>query len=657
MVQRTLLVLLSVLVSCCPALAQHVDPELEKKAQSVVDGLEGQAKKILPKGVAVSLRAEDGRIFSWTIELNKALVKEVGGEMGNLPVALDKWSDTLNPKIVKMTSDAVRAAGHDPLFNQETDVTVSIGGQILPKKKREGQFDDGEWYSISFTGLRRNADRDDEGKVVRAAVGDPTGGQIEVAIVPDRATWKYRETITGRLTIKNTGKQRVRFSRWWIDGVDVTDEAGNKPESFSIMGNICAAPDAVMYIFLNPGEVHTGTFSVYTDRTHSMKNGYYLKVGTWKLRYASYAIDNVRVISDPATIQVRVEAGEYTGARIKSLRCAGHNFILMREDNSVEVIDPVTGNRLGGRRGDGSMHEWMWFGSRPCFSSDGRLVAYCKDRSSPIMIESLFGDPPPRAELFPPADLMVGGGGFFAGRFSGDGSKLFCATNNAWVTMDLATGAALNKAELSEMWASISPDGNHAAAVQGSIARIVGYPGNDKFAVKIFEVGGEKIVHSVEVIGHGEYPELVMGASGAYLSDEFASSVTYVPYVEGKTRSFETGGPADVVGESDDGSLVVLSWPRAEARDEEPGATTIAVYRVSDGTKVCMIEGKEPRAAAVVSGPPRVVCLPRKFVGDGFGGGSWLTEHASIYDALTGKVIKEIDRTPKSPAPSDIPQK
>jgi hypothetical protein len=469
--------------------------------------------------------------------------------------------------------------------------------------------------------------------------------EVKVVLTPDRPVWAFRQTITGSIVITNTGTTAATFDPWWINDVALHDGAGRTAESFSILGCILPDPNASRELILAPGQQHKGRFSVCTDRMHSMQSGYYAAPGKWWLTYPVFPAQSMRVACEPVAIEVALTDGQYAGPRITEARAAGPNLILIREGGTIEVLDAATGLRRGSKRPRGYQLAGAWLGQEAVFSSDGRLVAFCPDRRSPIHIESLYGDPPPRTLINTPETVEIGPGGFVARRFSPDDAVLFCTTNNRIVSIGLATGEPFRIATSTDCWPQVSPDGARAGVIHGALARFVGSRGKDSYRVALLDLNTPHLNREVAVAGHGESPELHMGVAGAYLGDEFARSVVFAPYEGGPSQEFETDAPAEFVGETPDGLLMAVAWPWSEhGTTSDP--TTVAVYRVPDRSRVCTISLACAHAAAVLSDPPRIAVFPRKNIGTRFSGGHWYDERAVIYDARTGALIKTIDLTP-----------
>ncbi len=660
---RTITLLVGALFMANLADAQKADPAAEA-ADQVVQKLTEDSKPMLPPGAENWLRAEDGRIYQWSITLPDdvdiaALAKEAGSKSEKLRDQLDDWAAFVRPKFQKMTEEAVEAAGVDPEFNPETDFEMSVNTRLPPDGRPSGGADDRDrFYWVSFTGSRRDAlYGKDNTEVLRPAQGEPTGGEIQVTIVPDRQQWGHRETITGKITIKNTGKARVPMSAFWFNAVTAFDAAGKMAEGFSILGHINYGPRA-MNTFLSPGAEQAATFTLITDRLHRMMNGQYLPPGKWTLRHFEHAVKNVRLKGEPAAIEVVLKEGEYAGPRILSATGAGPNLVLLRENGIVDVVEAATGKHLGAGRPPGYRENWSWRGSNLVFSSDGRQAAYCMDRKTPIQIVSFFGDPPFRATLAAPDGVTVGPGGFSPGRFVENDAKLICGTNNTWVVVNLETGKAERVLALPEMWTELSPEGSFASCLKGLGGGVVGHRGEDKYTISLSQLLAADVkTREVEIKGRGEDPDLFPGLAGAYLCDEFTSSAVYVPYREGKNIEFATGGVPIFVGESPDGSTVAFAWPRAERRGP-PKPTTVGVFRVSDGEKLFTLPADSQRQVVLLSNPSRLVAFEIVDVKDAFGGGQCLRESATIYEAKTGKEIAKKDLIPaEGTLPKVEPQK
>ena len=638
---KPLILAAAVFASAAPTLvhAQFVDEAVQKRGSEIAVKLKAWLEPQLPTKSDPWVMSEDGRIFATILTLPAdtdllALGKQAGSDAKEVSAAMEAWATKLNREYMAKATALVAEAKADPDFNPETDcrLLVSFRGPGA-KDQPEGAI------SYHFTGSHLGARRNfDTGKVLVPAKGEPIGGEIEVVISPSRTDWSPKETITGKISITNTGKTRVYLSAWHYDSVNVTDPAGKKPQEFFMMGNIDPAANAAMYRFVKPGEKLEETFTVYTDRLHSMEHGYYLSEGDWLLGYGPLDLDNVKVVCAPTTIHVTAKPGEYTGPRILEAYGAGENIILAREDDSYEVLNASSGARLGSKpRDTGADPNRSWLGWGCVFSPDGRLMAFCKDRESPISIVALYGDPPPVTTIAAPKDLEVGPGGFMARKFLADGKDLVCVSNNAMVIVGLHDGVTKRSSTLPEMWPDLSPDGSHGAALEGLMMRIVGYRGDDKYSIRLLDTTGGEAPRKVEVKGHGTCPSVHAGLKGVYLTDEFEDAVVYMPYTiangEKPFREFPAGGPSDFVGESSDGSLVAFSWP-AWDRGGTPDPTTIGVYRVADGQRVSLIKCDAPSTAVLLSNPPRIGVLRHRLLGDRWVARSVMEEAAEVFDII-----------------------
>jgi len=73
---RTVIFLVSALIIANPATAQKVDPDAAT-ANKVAEKLTEDSKPLLPPGTELWLRAEDGRIYQWSITLPADSQREV----------------------------------------------------------------------------------------------------------------------------------------------------------------------------------------------------------------------------------------------------------------------------------------------------------------------------------------------------------------------------------------------------------------------------------------------------------------------------------------------------------------------------------------------------------------------------------------------------
>jgi hypothetical protein len=646
---------LVVLVGAARSSRAQFDPPPDPEAAPILAKLQEQADHVMPAGVSVLVRFRDLHVFEYAVDIKSPEVvgrirKELASDEKDEWTLLNRWSTNLDEKLVGLTAGAVRDAGKDPLFNPETDICVEIDGAAM--QSAEGQPP--AWFFASFRGTRNPGYRDEAGKVLVAANKPACGGEISVRIEPDKAVWEPRETIQGKITITNTGKTRVALSRRFIDDVTIIDDHGRSPKRFRPMGFIDFDMHAVMTEFLAPGQVHSGRFAIYTDRMHTMADGSYVAEGRWRLTYQGADQYNVRATCQDTPVEVRAPKGGYFGPRICSAAVAGNNVVLRREHAIIEVIDPTNGVSRGARIPKGLPPDG-WDFRPPAFTDDGRVVQLFQGDANPPSLVSIFGAAPGFKPLIAPPGLEIGPAGFAVYAFSPDGKQAYGATNFYWVILDVATGREAKRLKSPEQWPSLAPDASFVAWVDGGLARLVGDRGEDRVTVHVAAFDRPDQERVVPIEGHGNALSHKMGLGGVYLSDEFSNSVTYVPYADGPTRQFATGAPADLVGETVDGSISAFAWPGwRDFEDKDYGPTTVSVYRVADGAKLCEIPQSSESKVLLLSNPPRVLCFSVKRPDDGFFGSEpWLLEKCRVYDAESGKLKQELDLTP---GPNTLPR-
>lgn len=654
--------------SFCNAFAQPLEPQPRNPIADATLALKKQGQSLLDPPPTVMLWVDDGKVYRWTIHLGgvthlDAIIQAVGGAADNPCSAMDRWCEGAAGMIVEMTRDVVRSRNLDPDFNVNTDVHIHFFMRNFPadapcaRHSKPINFDttpgarEQSSYSSSYRGLNRLPRRNDQGEVIEVPAPVSSGDQISVEITPDRSVWKLRETITGKIFITNTGNQRVPLDAWWIDSVDVVDVRGANPPSFHVMGNIEPDMNAPRNVYLSPGERHEGQFKIYTDRSRTMVNGYYLDPGPWQLTYTQGKDDGIDVVVNPVDVEVKVGEGEYAGPRIRGARGAGPSLLIAREHNVMEVVDTTDGHRIipsvVAPFAKGSL--WTDLASI-AISDDGKLAAYTKWRETRVNFQALAAGVAVPPDVTCPVSFKIGAGGFRPARFAPDGRSLFCKSNYTWIQIDLASGKALRTFTLPEQWTELSPDGRFAATIKGStkasIMRSTGRRGDDTADLLIMgtQEGGSTV--TVPIKERGMLPNIEMGHGGVYVIDEFNSSALYVPYDGSPTRTLDVGGQADFVGESADGMTCAFLWPGGQAvRTNEN--TTIVVFNVADGARLCTIGGDHPLSAVMIETPLRIVSFPKKAVeGDSWGGMTWLEEEAVVHDARTGKHVGKINTTP-----------
>lgn len=636
------------------------------RAGEAAIALKEEAKKLLDPPPQVSLWADDGRVYQWSITLGGkthmgAIIKAVGGSPDDPCTAIEKWCDQAVRQVVQMTVDAVKEKQLDPGFNPNTDIHVSFFVNNFPadapcaRQSSRPSFlplapakPPTSYYSRTYVGLRRNPRHDDNGKAIEQIPVVPTGDQITVTIAPDRPVWKFRETITGKITISNTGKGRVPLSAWRVNSVDVHDPKGGDAPGFHVLGNIDPALDAPRHVYLDPGERHDGQFKVYTDRSYTMSNGHYLDPGSWRLSYPNVDGSVLGVVVTPVTVEVRATDGEYTGPRMCKVRGIGGNLLVGREHGVAELVDLADGHRvIAPRIYDYRIGGLFWSNlAYLAISSDRRLLAYAEDRTGPIKFEGLAKEAVVPGPVGIPQGLKLGQYGVRAVSFAPDDRSLICQTSDDCGQVAINGGALTRTLALAEKRMEFSPDGTFAAAIRGLRPR-----GSDRgedmceLLIQGMNEGGQTT--SIEIKGRGVAPDIAMGRTGVYLSDEFNSSALYVPYDGTPMRKLDIGDPGELVGESVDGKVCTFKVPRW--REGQPlHDTLVVVFNVLDGSRLCTISGGEPMAVAMLESPLRIVCIPMKAanVDDTWGGMTWLTERGFVFDARTGERLKTVDLTP-----------
>lgn len=297
-------------IACHGAAAQsrEVDPAVRAQGSAIRKELyEAMPFRGRPD-ISYDIIPKDGLIFQWLVRLNPSvsiawLAEEAGIVSDDPVVVLDAWSERLNAEIVALTTRIVQEAGTDPGFNPETDVRVLVSGRVLPaeRPKDAKPWDDSSYYSISFTGTRRAVQLDPvTRKPIPCADGETRGGSITCVLTPDRDVWAFRQTITGSITIRNTGTTRVPVSARWEHHIRITDRAGRRIDARGLVLQADPSPTSASSIFLEPGGVLNGRFEIGTDPLHS---GYDLHPGLWTLRFADQG-DNYTIDTQPAEVVV-----------------------------------------------------------------------------------------------------------------------------------------------------------------------------------------------------------------------------------------------------------------------------------------------------------------------------------------------------------------
>lgn len=611
----------------------------------------------LPAGIDPRVTIEDGRIFGIAIELDHApdLFKAV--EQAGFPLGggrrdqLRRWAESLHPRMLEIVRSTVAKSGSDPDFNPETDFQLSISGQVLPTEApaadNEARFK-AAYFNATYRGSRLTYFFDGtgyEGKVPIDPDAAPAGTELTVEIAPAKSEWSLRETIFGAITFRNTGTRRIPINRWRLDDVTIVDADGKAPRQFSMRGHISYAKPNSINKFLLPGESYQSEWAIHADPLQSLVHGYILPEGEYRIGFRDLRDEyNIPTKVNPVSVQVKRRLREYAGPRILQVRSCGSNLALLRERSVVEVIDADSGRRLCTRLMPGYRHDWIWTGARSIFGPDGRFVAYCPTREPVIKLVGLYGDPPPAESLKSPPDFEVGPGGFSAKRFGKDGKTLIAATNRAYVEMDLATGKSLRQWAMPIMWSDMSPGGDYAVGTDGGMIRMVGSRGKDSYSVTIVRTDDPEQAKTIRIDGHGDSPTMLPGLRGAYLTDEFNNGALYVPYDAETPLRFDAG-QASVDAESEDGSLVAFTVPGGPGVQDHAGPTTIEVWSVEKRVKLYEIPGGEERLRPMfLSNPLRLACA----VETSKPGVSWFAERVKVYQALTGKFLREIDLTPAS---------
>lgn len=636
MLQAMMMSLACMAVSLGPAVvAQPTESEIRLRGPNISGEVQDWLKDELPHGAGVWVLCFDGRVYETMVMLPAdtdllALGKQAGRATTDGAQAFDSWANWLNERVLARVRELVARDKRDPDFNPELDCELSLSLPGRDGEKARPQ------YAKSFVGSRAvSADLDTKPE----AQGEPIGGEISVVITPDRAEWNPRETIRGRVAVENKGKGRVHWSvRDHL--IEVRSPDGMRPEKFNVMGCICVSPGAAMYRYLGPGERVEFPFEVVTDRSCTMAYGFFMPGGKWVL--STERLPNVKTASQPVEIRVVAKPGEYSGPRIVEVIGFGSNIGTMCEDGSIQITDARTGEIRGSRR---LGHGWFAHDQGSAWSPDGELLAKRSGRDSPIRAYGLL-DGQQRDQTFAdPAD--AGSETLWPKMVSRDGKTLFCSSIGVLAEYGIAEARILKLHRFAEERIDPSPDGAHGVVARRGGTGAGGGEGKHESSLALLDLSVEPpSPREIKLPVHAR--AVYAGVAGAFVTVESESAALFVPYAaESPDRPFrlmKTGGPVRFVGESADGTTVAFSWGRGVIDEPPAVATTIGIFRVSDGERVCEIACLELTEAVLLESPLRVVTLP-VHQRDTY---EWCGERATVFDAKTGKILQALDLTPRN---------
>lgn len=311
----------------------------------------------VPRDAKVSVNANLSYSITALVSLNEstdafALSRLAGKESTDAREAIGAWAEFINRDLVPIVTEYVRESGHDPDFNPELDSLFVVDGY----ERTDGS--DKRFFRIFHTGTNVRSPLDSKG----VDPGGPglfpgRGGEITIEIKPDHEEYEPRETITGTVTLRNTGKSRVNVGVRLRRELTVTDPAGlplrehqqnaeaRQSRLFDDVDEVFGRWWFIPWPFdpnarVLPGESLEVRFQIFTDplQDSGYQRGYELTEGDWILRAKTDEFENVVTTTQPVRIRVKAKEGVRYGPRILSMRGAGRDLLIGREDHSLELL-------------------------------------------------------------------------------------------------------------------------------------------------------------------------------------------------------------------------------------------------------------------------------------------------------------------------------
>lgn len=663
-------------------------PEARNALQEFRDRLEKQAAEEfnLPFPARFSITHMYEIRQAWEIKIDAVLADHLD-ELGIEPrddrtLQFAAWAATVNERLVGLTKRAIEEAGIDPLYTPEVDHELRIWGLVRapaspPPPRREpiagippfpnedeSRFWSERYAAVTFLGQRCTSVYDGKERLDH---GPPPEGlaRFSTRIELDAPEFPFRSSITGRLTVTNTGECRlpIGYHDLRLAAIVITPE-GKQAEFSAVIGLGHPPVPEWWNRPLLPGESYSEPFVIATDPAQGSL-AYRLPRG----EHAVSAEFRLSPLSDlpnrlePAPFRVTGDPDAYYGPRARRAQSAGDRLLIFREDRWIEAINPSSGERVGILRTVG-YPESLGGDTSIAFSGDATLMALGSRREDPVSIHSLGGEPPVSIPMNGDRRPIHENGQSIAMGFGPDGRSAYFESDRGMIAFDTQTGEEVWRSPLHLYGPRLSPDGRFIVTAfdpQGRRADGVqeawhargpfdnrGVPGHTIFTFLSTDPGATPVVRRVR--DRGDEPYVTLGLHGLYAVHALHGGVTYVPYDDAMVRILGTGS-VTVDSESTDGSLVILRSPGGPTHDRfdrvPTGPSTLEIWDVAEGRLLYSISDGRAISARFVSSPPVLVILEYHSINGAF----WMREHAELRDARTGDLIRQIDITPREPFP------
>lgn len=613
-----------------------VESDIRERGDQVAAAMQAEARSLLPDGVTAKTTALDGRVMSWEVSLSEDFCKEKfersAGEAEIAQIAaMEKWVDDLSEKLLNITIDFVRSAGHDPEFSPDVDIQTTVSWFAFRENLKEV-------HRASYTGSRRNEELDPEThKMTRMSSGPPAGGEIEVLITQDKANWGFREHICGSLSIRNCGRNRIHLPRARLNWVEITDSGGRETNAFA--RRICSdpAPNAATLVFLGGGETIRVPFEIATDPLDRIHDGYVVPPGEWFLVYRGAYDSNVLLRCAPQACSVTLEDGKSAEPRILTARGLDDELILLREDNTVQLVS----NRDWGRvrfldlcAEDAATN----IDDGVVFSRRSNLVGYRQRSTSTIRVRTFpaCGDPASvdGVDLGLNADLTPIA-------FSSDERSLSCEGSGKIIVVALSSGEILRTFDAPSSDDLLCSSGDFLAVLHPQGLSVAGKDDVPGFSIRILNLT-DGVAREVPVITSGQPTAMEVHTEGhsLWISSRNSNLFTRVHLPTGLVTEFHLTQAVRIVGESTDGSLVAFASVEGHAI-ADANKSRCVIHDTKSGREVRSMELPGAWEFVLLSNPIEVVAMELRTSAPECGA-VWLSNSFLVLDGTTGATSRSV---------------
>jgi len=481
------------------------------------------------------------------------------------------------------------------------------------------------------TPVRASADQALSADDAKPAASEPSRKLLEVRIVPDRALWQPREPITGKYYLTNRGHNRISVAApHFYRCIAVRNLDGSHPPQLGDKMYFCgnARGHNSPPIELEPGASCDKWFRIVTDRL-DLTGGVELADGTYELNFQpSLSSLGVATHVIKAQIQVRTLACDGRSPRIVNFAVVGNRLIVGREDDSIESIDLVSGERQGAMVSEGVSLSASWSRKR-MVSPDGEHMVRLRGKSSffrtDYAVERLaVGNPgaaPTRVEIRQdsayPASIMSLG-------FSHDRNKYYARSRSQVFEIDWPTLTVSAFPVANVFW--MSPD------AQAFVSRAL--DGQLRMTPRADLAAAVPLQHSTGARVHSVLPT----AKGVYVCAYQSTGVEYYDYAGHRQFVLDTEGE-EILAASPDGRLLVIhatSWPHVG--DEK---CSLEVWDALANAKLCEFSRDTHVTVEFTGDGAHLVCATTHGLGV-----TWFEDMFELIDPATGARVRAVTVTP-----------